>query len=185
MDASLSTNEIVALFGVDERRVRKEVEHGVLGGAKPLRFDLASVVYLVVLNQLGFELGVETRRTLFGEVTSALRSPSRRPSTIPLGPIADLRLGRVVDEAERQIHRFEAWKSRLVTDDRILGGEPVFPKSRLAVRHVGEMLLRGASPADVFEDYPYLNEKDLDFAMMYTKAYPRMGRPSERQAPPR
>ena len=182
MNASLTTNEVVALFGVDERRVRKEVEHGVLGGTKPLRFDLASVVYLVVLNQLGFELAVETRRMLFGEVTSALRSSSKRPSTIPLGPIADLRLGRVVDDAERQLVRFEAWKSKLVTDDRILGGEPVFPKSRLAVRHVGDMLVRGASRAEVLEDYPYLKEQDLDFAMMFTKAYPRIGRPSERQA---
>ena len=29
---------------------------------------------------------------------------------------------------------FERWRSTLVTRDDILGGEPVFPKSRVAVR---------------------------------------------------
>ena len=60
---------------------------------------------------------------------------------------------------------FERWRAKLVVDDRVLGGEPVFPKSRLAVRHIGGMLLRGASRDEVREDYPYLDAIDLDFAV--------------------
>ncbi len=71
--------------------------------------------------------------------------------------------------------RFEEWRAQLVTDDAILAGEPVFPKSRLAVRHVGEMLLRGASRDEVREDYPYLSDRDLDFAVTYTRARPSAG----------
>jgi uncharacterized protein (DUF433 family) len=59
-----------------------------------------------------------------------------------------------------------------VTDNAILGGEPVFPKSRLAVRHIGEMLLGGASRDEVREDYPYLSDRDLDFAVAYTQGRP-------------
>jgi uncharacterized protein (DUF433 family) len=62
---------------------------------------------------------------------------------------------------------FERWRTKLVVDDRILGGEPVFPNSRLAVRHVGEMLLRGASRDEVREDYPYLEATDLDYAVRF------------------
>jgi uncharacterized protein (DUF433 family) len=62
----------------------------------------------------------------------------------------------------------------------ILGGEPVFPGSRLAVRHVGEMLGRGGEPREIWEDYPYLTEEDLAFARLYTLAYPKMGRPRAR-----
>jgi uncharacterized protein (DUF433 family) len=178
---ALTTNEIVALFDVDERRVRKDVELGVLATSRPLRFDLASVVYLLVVGGLGFELGVDDRRKLFGLVSSALRSSAKRPSTIPLSAITELRIGRVVSDAEERFDRFEEWKAKLVTDDGILGGEPVFPKSRLAVRQVGEMLLRGAPREEVREDYPSLRERDLDYAVMYTRAYPRIGRPSERQ----
>jgi hypothetical protein len=34
----------------------------------------------------------------------------------------------------------------------------------LAVRHIGAMLLRGASIKEVREDYPYLKDEDIDFA---------------------
>jgi uncharacterized protein (DUF433 family) len=65
-------------------------------------------------------------------------------------------------------------------------GEPVFPKSRLAVRQVGTMLLRGAAPADIREDYSYLTEQDIEFAKLFALAYPRVGRPREAgQAPAR
>jgi uncharacterized protein (DUF433 family) len=85
-------------------------------------------------------------------------------------------------DAEGKLARFEAWKQkRVVTDEKVLGGEPTFTKSRLAVRHVGGMLLKGASKNEVLEDYPYLEDEDIEFAPVYTRAYPRMGRPRERQ----
>jgi uncharacterized protein (DUF433 family) len=76
-----------------------------------------------------------------------------------------------LDEARRA--RFDAWKkSRVLTDERVLAGEPTFPESRLAIRHVGGMLLRGASMEEVREDYPYLRDEDIEFATIFTKAYP-------------
>jgi uncharacterized protein (DUF433 family) len=62
---------------------------------------------------------------------------------------------------------FESWRAKLVVDAHVLGGEPVFPNSRLAVRHVGEMVLRGASRDEVREDYPYLEAIDLEFAVRF------------------
>ena len=56
---------------------------------------------------------------------------------------------------------FDTWKSTLVTRDDVLGGEPRFPKSRLAVRHIGEMALRGASIDEIIADYPNLSKQDV------------------------
>jgi uncharacterized protein (DUF433 family) len=93
-----------------------------------------------------------------------------------------VRLDRIAKDAEDKLARFEDWKKRrLVTDPNVVGGEPTFVKTRLAVRHIGGMLLRGASIKEVREDYPYLKDEDIDFAPLYSKAYPRMGRPRERQ----
>jgi uncharacterized protein (DUF433 family) len=39
------------------------------------------------------------------------------------------------------------------------------------------MLARGADAAEVREDYPYLGERDIEFAGLYAVAYPRIGRP--------
>ena len=73
-----------------------------------------------------------------------------------------------------RLELFEAWKAKLVTDDRILGGEPVFPKSRLAVRNIGKQLLKGVSAAELREEYPYLKDDDVEFARVYTLAYSEM-----------
>jgi len=184
MDA-LTTNEVVALFDLDERRVRKEVEHGVLDASSPPRFALPAVVYLRTLAELGFEMNlVEDRKKLYGLIRSGM-TMAPRTLRIELSDITELKLDRVLGTIVDRIERFDAWKQKLVTDDRILGGEPVFPKTRLAVRHVGGMLLKGASIGEVREDYPYLDDDDLELAKVYARAYPLIGRPRERQAPAR
>ena len=65
------------------------------------------------------------------------------------------------------IKTFDEWKRELVECTKILGGEPVFPSSRLAVRHVGEMARRGASVEEIIQDYPYLSRQDVEFAKQF------------------
>ena len=175
MTQPLTAAEAAALTGLDERAIRKDLEHGIFGrAASPPRFDFAVVVYFRALTLLGLRLGTKDRRRLYRLIVDGLAA---RKTTVAIGPAAELKLASVKDEVERRLARFTKWKERLVVDDGVLGGEPVFPKSRLAVRQVGAMLLRGAAPADIREDYPYLTDEDLDFAKLFTLAYPRVGRP--------
>ena len=181
----LTPSEVVALFGLDERRVRKDVEHGVFDRRKsPPRFALAEIVYLFAVAALGFELGVEDRKKLYRLIAAALaeRTP---PKIIELGAYLEVKLASVVHDVEDRLERFAKWKKKLVIRDDILGGEPVFPHSRLAVRQVGEMARRGASLKEILEDYPYLKEQDIEFAKQFAVAYPRVGRPRAREAPAR
>lgn len=179
----LTAREVVALFGVDERRVRKEVEHGIAGVSSPPRFRLADVLYFRALAELGFEMNaVADRKRLHAIICTAA---ARENWTVELGRITALNLHPIVREVSERLARFETWKRALVSDDAILGGETVFRRTRLAVRHVGAMLLRGERPDQVRADYPYLSDEDLEFAQLYARAYPAMGRPRERQAPAR
>jgi uncharacterized protein (DUF433 family) len=173
---TLSATEVAALVDMDEGRVRKEVEHGLFGSASPPRFSLADAVYLRALSLLGVQLGVDDRVKLHDVIGRAMGA-STPPANVELGPVLEVRLAPLADEVRDKLARFEAWKKRLVTDETILGGEAVFPKSRLAVRQVGGMLLRGASLVEVREDYPYLKNEDIEFAPVFVRAYPRMGRP--------
>jgi uncharacterized protein (DUF433 family) len=177
--ATLSATEVAALAGLDEGRVRKEVEHGIFSDPT---FTVRDLVYFWALSRLGIDLGVEDRRKFHDLVVRAMTS--RRPlQHVELSPILEVHLDRVAEDAEGTLARFEDWKrKRVVADEKLLGGEPAFPQSRLGVRHVGGMLLRGARPEEVREDYPYLTDEDIEFAPVFTKAYPRMGRPRERQA---
>ncbi len=68
--------------------------------------------------------------------------------------------------------QFAEWKKNLVINKNIMGGEAVFPNSRLSVHHIGGMLEKGESYEVILEDYPYLSLQDLKFAEMYVKTYP-------------
>jgi uncharacterized protein (DUF433 family) len=175
---ALSATEVAALAGLDEGRVRKDVEYGIF--SRP-SFSFDDLVYFFAVAVLGVQLGVDDRKKLHEVIASAM-SKRQRPPRVDISPVLEMRLDRIASDAEGKLGRFEAWKkSRVVTDERVLGGEPTFPKSRLAVRHVGGMILKGASTDELLGDYPYLKDDDIEFAPVYTRAYPRMGRPRERQ----
>jgi uncharacterized protein (DUF433 family) len=177
--AAFTLPEAAALLDIPERQIRKEVEHGLFS----TRLSFPALVYLRALRALGFDLGVDDRRKVFEIVAEAVR---RDNDTVDVSPIVTLKLGELVKEIRAKVDRFSRWRAHLTTDRRVLGGEPVFPKSRLAVRQVGGMLERGASPQEIKEDYPYLKDEDLNFARLFVRAYPRVGRPRETgQAPDR
>jgi uncharacterized protein (DUF433 family) len=177
----LSTSEVVALFDLDERRVRKDVEVGVFERMEsPPRFHLAEVVYLCTIAKLGLEVGVDDRKKLCRMIVAAIRS--RKPHDLELSSYFVVRLLSAMHDVGERLSDFEKWKKKLVKRDDILGGEPAFPKSRLAVRHIGEMARRGASVEEITSDYPKLSKQDVEFAKRFVAAYPRVGRPRGREA---
>jgi uncharacterized protein (DUF433 family) len=176
----LSTSEVVALFDLDERRVRKDVEHGVFERIdSPPRFDLAGVVYLYMVAALGLEIGVDDRKKLCRMIVTAMRS--KKLHDLELSAYVVVKLDSAVHDVEARLGDFEKWKKKLVERDDVLGGEPVFPKSRIAVRHIGDMAHRGASVAEIVSDYPNLSKQDVEFAKRFVAAYPRLGRPRARE----
>jgi uncharacterized protein (DUF433 family) len=178
MAQPLSTAEVVALTGIEERRVRKYVEYGVVESKSPPRFELPDIVYFRALAELGLELDVAGRRLLHERIAGAFRAKPL-PRRVPLSGVLELKLDEIVEVVTKTLARFEKWKGKLVQDDAILAGEPVFPKSRLAVRQIGGMLLKGAPIDEVKEDDPQLDDEDLELAKLFTVAYPRVGRPRE------
>lgn len=179
----LTTSEVAALFDLDEKRIRKHVEHGIFEPMKsPPRFERAEVVYLFIEAGLGPELGNEIRKRLYELVRRGL---SQKVRNFALSPYVTVELVLVNKEVEARVDEFAKWKKKLVEREDILGGEPVFPKTRLAVRQVGEMARGGAPIAEILEDYPYLSEKDVEFAKRFAAAYPRVGRPRVRKTPAR
>jgi uncharacterized protein (DUF433 family) len=65
---------------------------------------------------------------------------------------------------------------RIRKDKEILGGEPVFNGTRVAVRHIGGMRTRGEPVERFLADYPELTADDVEFARLYTEAHPLVDR---------
>ncbi len=178
---SLTATEAAALTGMDERAVRKDVEHGILDAGSPPRFAEVALVYLRACASFAFRLSAKDRGRLYEVVADAME---RRVTRLELGPGWFLDVAAIASEMRERVAAFEIWREELVVSDDILGGEPVFPNSRLAVRRVGEMRGRGrgVESAEILKDYPYLSARDIEFACLFTVAYPRIGRPRA-QAP--
>lgn len=178
MAQALSVTEAVALVGLEEKSVRKEVEYGLFGSVTPPKFKLPALVYLRVLRELGIQTTVEERKMIYRLITKAF-DQAKRPSEVRLSRVLQLNLDEVTEEVQSKLERFETWKRKIVINPKIMGGEPVFPNSRLTVRHIGAMMLRseGGAEQEIREDYPYLKREDIEFARQYTVAYPKVGRP--------
>ena len=177
---SFTPMAVAALLDMPERQVRKEAEHGILPAVTPPRFDFAALVYLRVLGMLGLDLGVDGRRHLHRLLAQAAQQDPV-PETVEWLPVLTLKVGPVVREVSARVEAFEHWTEKLVTSPDILGGEPVFPSSRLAVRHIGALVEKGETAEAIREDYPYLSEEDIHFAHVYGRAYPKLGRPRGRR----
>ncbi len=83
----------------------------------------------------------------------------------------------LIEDVGPRIDLYRDGLNRIREDDEILGGEPVFKGTRLAVRHVGGMRARGEPVGRIVEDYPELTPDDVEFARLYTEAHPLVGRP--------
>src|SRR5579859_8126253 len=119
MASVLTTNEVAALVDIDEKRVRKEIEHGIF--ERP-SFTFADAVYLRVLALLEMHLSVEDRARLH-EVTLRALAATRVPETIDLDRVLELKVGPLAEFVRDRWSRFEEWKARrVVANEGILGG---------------------------------------------------------------
>jgi len=159
---AFSPAKAAALVDLPERRVRKEAEHGLTkkqGRGKRQNLGFEALVLLRAIQLMELELRVDDRVKVLKSIRNTLVH-SRIPETVELSSVLRLALEAMVREVRE-----------------IVGGEPVFPESRLAARHVGGLIERGESSEAIIEDYPCLDEQDLKFAVLFSRAYPRVGRP--------
>jgi uncharacterized protein (DUF433 family) len=182
-EPAFTVPEVSALLGLPERKVRKEMELGVLPESSPPRLPFAAVVCLLAMAEFeaALPLSPQGRKNLYARVRDSLDcwQPDKVPADIHIGNgLVVVQVKQFVRDAWARVRGFLSWKRRrVVVDPTILGGEPVFKGSRLSVRHIGGVPA-GEHP-NVLEDYPYLSKEDIHFAAIYSRAYPRLGRPRE------
>jgi uncharacterized protein (DUF433 family) len=133
--------------------------------------DEAAVVYLALERRLAGDTTPEFRRRLFAEIAAAPNS-----NAVVLGALKlDLREPRrEVRERVKELRRVE----RLVTvDPEIMGGNPVFRRTRVPVHMIAELLGKGETVERLREDYPRITEEMIRLAPIYAAAHPLRGRP--------
>ncbi|GMU22186.1 MAG: hypothetical protein AMXMBFR13_22740 [Phycisphaerae bacterium] len=61
------------------------------------------------------------------------------------------------------------WQDRITHNPRVLGGKPLIRGMRISVELVLELLERGASEAEILQDYPQLELDDIRAAIAYAR----------------
>jgi uncharacterized protein (DUF433 family) len=86
-------------------------------------------------------------------------------------------VAEVVKDLAPRVDLYTEGLGRIEEKEGTLGGEAVFKNTRLSVNHIGKMRDGGEAVETIIEDYPYLHKNDVEFARLYFKAHPMLGRP--------
>jgi uncharacterized protein (DUF433 family) len=184
----LSLNETAVLSGAPVKSIRHELAARVVRASRSGRrrwFSPRDVVYFCLVNELPIGLDKTLRKELFELLTTDKERAGRwrrdahrivLEGEVPVEfPMDDL-----LEQVEARVGAFLRGRARLVSRPEVLGGEPVFEGTRVAVRFVGERVRKG-EPLDVLlEDYPALGADDVEFARIYVALGRPPGRPRKK-----
>jgi uncharacterized protein (DUF433 family) len=202
----LSLKETIILAGVaeKEKEVRNDISRGVVPAATVIRFDNSRlcfalpdvVTFAAVYGNRIFD-SREMRKVALEKVYHVLSSHLSSIATlgeeyrcyfhngsagvnrtvVDIDNFVSIELGKACEEVKPRVNLYVEGLDRVEENDSILGGAAVFKGSRISVLHIGKMADRGVNIAEILEDHPGLTEDDVEFAKLYYRAHPPVGRP--------
>jgi uncharacterized protein (DUF433 family) len=160
---------------IDSRLIRPRVTRS---GATVRRLLTKEELIFLQLESEGLRLlPVGTRR----EIAQAIRrDPQTRELWVANGNAVRVDVGRARRKLEKQLRQLAHVERMVVSDPEIMGGTPVYKRTRIPVDLVADMLAQGASVEEIAEGYPALSEEKIALAPLYMRAFPRRGRPARR-----
>jgi uncharacterized protein (DUF433 family) len=118
------------------------------------------------------------------EALLAAKCSWRRPSELfascdrlKLDDYLFIDIEKVTTDLAPRVDLYAEGLGRIEEKEGVLGGEAVFKNTRLSVNHIGKMRDGGEAIENIIEDYPYLRKSEVEFARLYFKAHPLLGRP--------
>jgi uncharacterized protein (DUF433 family) len=111
---------------------------------------------------------------------SIQRSPKTEKLPVANGTALLIEIGTARRAVERQLKQLARLGEIVVSDPEIMRGTPVFKGTRIPVDLVADMLAQGATAKEILDGYPTLSKEKIAMAPLYTRAFPRRGRPSRR-----
>jgi uncharacterized protein (DUF433 family) len=123
---------------------------------------------------VGSILSAERRKRLFDTIEQNPDAETVRADDYLIIDVARAReqlaaRAEALREAERMIESVKG----------VVGGEPVFKRTRVPVRTIAAMKTQGASTAEIVEGYPSLTERMVELAEIWVAAHPARGRPKK------
>lgn len=184
--AGYSIKEAAVLAGLSERAIRNEIDRGVARVARKARgrrravaLPKGAVLYFRLLREMPVPLPRRDRTELFRLLSTDSRTSGeweRIDNTFRRGMVR-VDTAALRKDLDNTLGVYDSGRERAVSDPDILGGEPVFAGTRISIRHIGRLALRGIPVERIRGDYPSLADGDVRFAKLFAAMKPPPGRP--------
>lgn len=186
----LSLKEVAAIVGVAEKDVRNEVAKRIIvvpyreprGERSSLRFDLHTTFCFYVVHRSPLPIPTADRISLYRLICSreAENGPWKRVHNgVCHSGSLTLWLDTIFPLFRDEMLAYRRGARRTESHPQVLGGEPVFRGTRISVRHVGSMAVRGVPTEEILADFPALGPADVAFARIVAAMKPDPGRPAK------
>jgi len=183
----LTIREAAHLAGVTMRRIEKSCEEGIVpkAGRRPgltrgthARVPAPAAAYAAAMSRLdGITMAAASKRAVWKSIHSA-RGDSL--GTVELSPGVKLELDTLAGDVwSRTGFYLAAREAFLVSDPKILGGEPVIRGTRITCRSVLGRVEGGDTVDDLTGDYPDVPREAFEAAALYARTHPKRGRPEK------
>jgi uncharacterized protein (DUF433 family) len=169
--AVLSGLPLKAVHNAIDRHLVKAVSGRRAGHARRL-LDVHGLMSLTLERRLADRLAPNLRREIFETLALTRRTWISVDDGLL---IVDLRPSRRALAAS--LWALRRARSLIVSDSRVMGGEPVFRGTRVPVETITALLANGMDETSILESYPTLTAEMVRLAPLHSAAYPGRGRP--------
>ena len=173
---TLTANEAACVTGVPLRQVHRIIDTGVLGSAAGRRegsrlVHCDGLVSLKLVHETTAIFTLDGRRRL---VRYLLDHPEAETACVDDVSV-DVR--EMKEEVRSGLSRLARARETIAIDDAVLSGTPCVKGTRIPACDIAEMLANGDGIGAIRDAWPVLTVEQIEAAALYTRAYPRRGRP--------
>jgi uncharacterized protein (DUF433 family) len=172
----LTANEAASVTRVPLKQVHRIIDAGLLPGRVETRRGSRVIVGSGLV---GLRLAWLTADTLTPSARRRIVERAIAPdaaSVVAADPLK-IDLKPIAAEVKIGLNRLRKAKAMVARDPAILGGQPVFARTRVPVHDIADMLANGDTVEAIHSAYPQLAIDQIGLAADYALAYPRRGRP--------
>jgi len=187
-------DEAAAIAEIEPDSVRTALEKKSVTPSKKVktgkvfryRFSEGDVLFLLVITEFPFPLTKEDKDSLAKVVAHGNKTAKHWASE---GADLVFRSGEMTiivewkslrETVEKNVAAYRWGKERIVSSPDILGGEPVFRGTRVPLAHVAALFRKDVPEKEIAEDFPALDQRDLEYARLAARFADSPGRPKKR-----
>jgi len=194
MSELFSVNEAAAIAEVSPDLIRTALEKKAVtpshrqrvGKAVRHQFSVGDVLFVKLLVEFPFPLSRKDKQSLaqilaHGDKKAAQWSLEGNDLVYRSGEMQmSIECKSLRQTVAKNLAAYRWGRRRVVSSPDVLGGEPVFRGTRIPLQHVASLFRKRVPEAEIAEDFPSLNSRDLAYARLVARFGERPGRPKKR-----